>query len=769
MVRSRTSSDVLQVFFVLVFTFVCGCGGVNNGTGGGNGNNSTSQAVIAFAASSGVIVQGQTTTLSWKVTNAASFSISPAVSSGTLPLTGSADVSPMQTTTYVGTATDANGKAATSSIMVTVVPQGSAPSITISISPSVVAAGQTTTLTWTSTNSTSVAITPSVLGDDVTSVALSGSTTIVPSATTTYMATATGAAGVTASASATINILGVTLVANPSKIGPGQTASLSWTSANATSLSIDQGIGVVNGPSGSLSVSPAATTIYTITATNGTASATATATVNAPLAVTLKASPANIAPGSQSTLTWASQGATSLSIDQGVGAVTGASGSVAVSPTQNTTYTITALDAQGNTATGSVTVNVVTNTGLQGIKHIIVMLQENRSFDSYFSKLGDYATANGIANYQINAGYDPNVILPLFGGGTGHLFHEPTVRTDNLSPAWNESHFDIDQQTDGTFRMDRFALTSHSVSSPTDTKGLRALGQYDQTDLPYYYELATQFATSDSFHSSLLANTIPNRQYMFCATSQGRIFPSPQGAPKWTCPTIFSSLQNAGVRWFYYDKDGIVLAGFADWDNPAIQQKTGPIQGYFDILARPTADDDLPSFVWIDAGSGGSGLDEHPENNIQKGSAYVKTIIDALMNSPAWHDSIFILAYDEGGGLYDHVPPFTVVPPDNIPPQLGPNDLPGDFTLSGFRVPLMVISPFVKPHFVSHTNRELTSILKLVETRFNLPPLSARDAAADDMTEFFDFINPPAFLTPPPLPAQPVTGLDDITKQAPPQ
>ena len=76
--------------------------------------------------------------------------------------------------------------------------------------------------------------------------------------------------------------------------------------------------------------------------------------------------------------------------------------------------------------------------------------------------------------------------------------------------------------------MDRFALTSHSVPSPTDPKGLRALGQYDQTDLPYYYELATQFATSDSFHSSLLANTVPNRQYMFCATSQGRIFPHPR-------------------------------------------------------------------------------------------------------------------------------------------------------------------------------------------------------------------------------------------------
>ncbi|MGZ4888393.1 MAG: alkaline phosphatase family protein [Candidatus Angelobacter sp.] len=771
--QSKTSSfvrkDVLKIFFVFFLTVLSGCGGGSVSAGGGSGNTGPSQAVVAFAVKPDTIIQGQSTTLTWQVTNGASFSISPAVASGTLPMSGSATVSPSQTTTYVGTATDANGKTATSSITVTVVPANAPPTMTLSVSPGVVAAGQNTTLTWTSTNSTSVVITPSILGDDVTSVALSGSTTIVPAATTTYTATAKGASGTTASASATINILGVTLVASPTRIGPGQTASLSWTSANATSLSIDQGVGVVNGPSGSLSVTPAATTIYTITATNGAATATATATVNAPLAVTLKASPENIAPGSHSTLTWTSQGAASLSIDQGVGAVTGANGSIAVSPTQNTTYTITAIDAQGNTTTSAATVSVGINTGLQGIKHIVVMMQENRSFDSYFSKLGDYAASKGIANYQINAGYDPNILLPLFGGGTGHLFHEPTVRTDNLSPSWNESHFDIDKQKDGTFKMDRFALTSHSVSSPTDPKGLRALGQYDQTDIPYYYELATQFATSDSFHSSLLANTVPNRQYMFCATTQGRIFPSPTGSPQWTCPTIFSSLQNAGVRWEYYYKDGIFLAGFTDWNNPAIQHKTFPMQSYFDILARPTADQYLPSFVWIDSGSGGSGLDEHPDVNIQLGAAYVKTIIDALMNSPAWHDSIFILVYDEGGGLYDHVPPFTVVAPDSIPPQLGPNDLPGDFTLSGFRVPIMVVSPFVKPHFVSHTNRELTSILKLVETRFNLAPLTARDAAADDMTEFFDFINPPAFLTPPALPAQPTTGLDDITKQAPPQ
>jgi phospholipase C len=729
--------------------------------------------VIAFGAQPLSIVQGQPTKLTWNVTNAASFSISPSVASGTLPMSGSATVTPSQTTTYVATATDAQGRQATNSVTVTVVAAGSAPTISLSFTPTVVGAGQTAALTWSTTNALSVSITPSVLSEDQTSLALSGSVTLVPTATTTYTATATGAGGVTATATATVSIMNVGLTATPPKIGPGQTATLNWTSTNATTLSIDQGVGAVNPPSGSISVSPGATTTYTITATNGTATATAQATVTAPLGVTLTANPANIAPGGQSTLTWVAQGAASLSIDQGIGAVAGATGNVKVSPTANTTYTITATDGQGNTTTAAATVSVVTNTGLQGIKHIIVLLQENRSFDSYFSSLGSYVATKHpeIANYQINAGYDPNIILPLFGGGTGHLFHEPTTRTENLSPSWNESHFDIDTQPDGTFKMDRFALTTHSVTTKFDNSGLRALGQYDNTDLPYYYELAAQFGTSDSFHSPMLANTVTNRQYAFCATSQGRIFPSPGGSPQWTCPTIFSSLQSNNVSWAYYYKDAIFLAGFTDWNNPAIQSKTFPIQRYLDILASPTADTDLPSFVWIDGGFGASGLDEHPDNNVQAGSAFVKTLIVGVMSSPAWHDSVFILSYDEGGGLYDHMPPFTVVPPDDIPPQLGPNDATGDnFTLSGFRVPVMVVSPFVKPHFVSHVNRDTTSILKLIETRFNLPALTRRDAAGDDMTEFLDFVNPPVFLTPPPLPAQPVDPTkDNPSKEAPPQ
>jgi len=105
---------------------------------------------------------------------------------------------------------------------------------------------------------------------------------------------------------------------------------------------------------------------------------------------------------------------------------------------------------------------------------------------------------------------------------------------------------------------------------------------------------------------------------------------------------------------------------------------------------------------------------------------------------------------------HDH----TIAPIASLTPTL-----PGDFTLSGLRLPLLVISPWVKPHFVSHVPREFTSILKLIEVRFGLPSLTARDAAADDMTEFFDFTRP-AWLTPPQLPVQPTNGTCDWKLEA---
>jgi phospholipase C len=126
------------------------------------------------------------------------------------------------------------------------------------------------------------------------------------------------------------------------------------------------------------------------------------------------------------------------------------------------------------------------------------------------------------------------------------------------------------------------------------------------------------------------------------------------------------------------------------------------------------------------------------------------------MNSPSWKDSVFLFTYDEGGGAFDHVPPMKVVNPDGIKPVLclaKDTAVGGDFDISGFRVPTIVISPFAKKNYVSHTSMDYTAFLKFVETRFNLPSLTLRDASMPDMTEFFDFVGAP-WATPPTPPTQ---------------
>src|SRR5947199_10770048 len=148
--------------------------------------------------------------------------------------------------------------------------------------------------------------------------------------------------------------------------------------------------------------------------------------------------------------------------------------------------------------------------------------------------------------------------------------------------------------------------------------------------------------------------------------------------------------------------------------------------------------------------------------NLQAGAAYVVSIVDGLMGSPSWKDSVFIFTYDEGGGFYDHVPPHLAIPPDSIeyPTDLPSTDICANntspvcgFFVTGFRVPLIVISPFTKKNYVSHTVMDYTAILNLIETRFKLPNLTAPDAAQPYLTAFFDFANM-SWATPPTPPKQ---------------
>ena len=406
----------------------------------------------------------------------------------------------------------------------------------------------------------------------------------------------------------------------------------------------------------------------------------------------------------------------------------------------------------------NITVTAASN-GLSNIKHIIFLAQENRSFDDYFGMLGAYRASLGLPN-NID-GINLNAALPNTKGQLVHPFHYQTVCTENLSPAWDESHRDVDAG-----KMDGFMLTSTSVPSTIDPTGTRAMGYYTQADLPYYYAAAARFATSDRFFSPLLANTIPNRMYLFTATSFGNAFPVNPPSGGFTQPTIFANLDKAGVSWRYYYQGSATSAFIQQFSiYKTDSSKVVPITNWFNDVKN---DSTLPSVIFIERG-GTIGLDEHPGANIQKGAADVANIINGLMcpthtsagvcvPSAAWPDSAFILTYDEDGGFYEHVRPAREVPPDNTAPKLSSTDQPGAFNESGFRVPMIVISPWARPSFVSHTTRDYTSILRLIEDTFHVAPLTLRDANADNMMEFFDFSAGQQLLTPPALPPQPTNG-----------
>ena len=632
------------------------------------------------------------------------------------------------------------------------------PTITVTADKTTTNPGDLVVLKWTTTNATELKISPQIGESD--DIDVNGSGNVAPTETTTYVFTATNSAGST-QFSITINVNVVppkiTLTADPTSILAGQSSSLSWNSQYADKVTIDNGVGDVV-PTGSQAVTPATTTTYTATATGkgGSVTATATVTVSAGLSVTLTADPETITSGQTSKLTWSSQNATAVTLD---GAAVDLNGSQDVSPTSTTPYTITATDAGGGTKTATATVTVIPNNGIQNLKHIVFYMNENRSFDNYFTDLNNYRASKGLSSGDVDV-QDINKIYTDVDGKKYKPFHIPTTCIEVTSPGWNETHFFSDHKSDGSFGMDFWVRqNSDSQHSTVDPRYTRSLGYYTSQDLPYYYELATQFATSDRWFASLMGPTIPNRMYLFTSTSFGFIRPNPDpNHPLYAQKTIFQLLNEHGISWRYYYQSGDVwLAQFDLWNDPVSQGKVRNISEYYNILASPNADSMLPQVVFIEQPASAQ-LNEHPDNKwgMQPGAANTKKIIDALMNSAAWTHSAFIYTYDEGGGLLEHVPPFQVPAPDATPPNFQTGDIGtwDQFTFSGLRTPVIVVSPWAKKNFVSHTPRTTSSILKLIETRFGLPSLTNRDATADDMTEFFDFANPP-WMTPPPMPDQP--------------
>lgn len=404
------------------------------------------------------------------------------------------------------------------------------------------------------------------------------------------------------------------------------------------------------------------------------------------------------------------------------------------------------------------------------VNHIVLLMQENRSFDQYLGQLNAYRASKGLSTEVDDLSKAGNVSVPSWdGSGNISPFKMNTACIGDLSSSWNETRLDIDLNHPTSPAdpppMDGFAAMAGGFAEHDpehggfDTAGKRAMGYYDASQLTFYYWAATQFATSDRWFSAAPTRTQPNRMFFLAATSNGYAFPGQgDGHPDLNMDgvkNIFELLQDAGVTWKVYVTDGIdadhptgstYMNYFSAFTNAHLDHFVDAKQFAIDAQAGT-----LPQVALIESGYVETATDEHPLNPIDRGAKYARSLVKALMDSPSWKDSVMFITYDEGGGLYDHVPPVKTVNPDGKKPiGLLPEDFPGDFDITGFRVPLFVISPFTKPGYVSHTPADFTALLKFIEKRFDLPNLNKRDAFQPDMDEYFDWTSPNLASTNPP-------------------
>jgi phospholipase C len=374
---------------------------------------------------------------------------------------------------------------------------------------------------------------------------------------------------------------------------------------------------------------------------------------------------------------------------------------------------------------------------LPEIEHIVVLMMENHSFDNYFGMLG---RGDGFTLDKDGKPTNANVAKD---GSTVVAYHLPTtVQKDNhVTQNWVSSHT---QYGDG--KNDGFAATS----------GKEGMGYWTEEDLPFYYSLAREFPLCDRWFGSVLSQTYPNRRFLAAATAFGNITtelpkvddPSPPGG------TIFDKLDAFGVTWRNYSSGLPEIALY-----PAVflkhQDKVSKIEQFVSDAAAGT----LPSYSLVTPHPNVS--EENPQD-IHQGESFAAGIINAVMKSPAWSKTVLIFTYDEHGGYYDHVPPPPAFKPDDVPPDPAKTKgVPGGYDRLGFRVPAVIVSPFAKKDYVSHVVHDHTSILRLIETKWNLGALTFRDANASNLLDTLDFANPPAFATPPKLadsftPANPI-------------
>ena len=366
-------------------------------------------------------------------------------------------------------------------------------------------------------------------------------------------------------------------------------------------------------------------------------------------------------------------------------------------------------------------------TGLAKIQHIVFVIKENRSFDNYF---GTFPGADG-------AGWGKTST-----GQTLKLGRTPDVTPYDIGHRW------IDLQSavnDG--KMDRFdQIWNGNVSGY-----LLDYTQLSGSDIPNYFVYARNFVLADRMFSSMQGPSFPNHLYTVAAQSGGAMN-NPRDSTAWGCDsdpketvqvmdqrgrvsrqfpcfdfqTLADELEVANIDWKYYAPPKGRL-GYIWSALDAIKHiRMGPLwkEKVTDDsqFAQDALSGKLPPVSWLVTGE----MSEHPMYSTCAGENWTVEQLNAIMNGPDWNSTAVFVTWDDSGGFYDHVPPPTV---DRM--GLGP------------RVPLLIISPFAKKGYISHTQYEFASFLAFVEKRFDLKPLTDRDERANDMLDSFDFDQAP--------------------------
>jgi len=365
--------------------------------------------------------------------------------------------------------------------------------------------------------------------------------------------------------------------------------------------------------------------------------------------------------------------------------------------------------------------------GMRKIKHVVFIVKENRTFDNYF---GTFPGADGATTGTISTG---DVIA---------LGHTPDMTPNDIDHSFQAAVKAIDGGN-----MDQFDLIA---GGNTDIDGTPlAYTQYTEDDIPNYFNYARNFVLADEFFSSLTGPSFPNHLYTVGAQSGGAFNNPANSAGRWGCDapansrvavmdaddnishvypcfdfdTLADRLEERGLTWKYYapnqNQSGYIWSAFDAIQHIRLTdlwtQHVLPTEQFI-IDAQ---NGQLPAVSWLVTKSGQS---EHPPASVCVGENWTVEQLNALMQGPEWDSTVVFLTWDDFGGFYDHVPPPVV---DNF--GFGP------------RVPMLIISPWVKAGLITHTTLEFSSVLKFIEERFRLDPLTQRDLDANEIFDVFDF------------------------------